>query len=854
MSTVSTVHGAKLEELLRVPGSLTSVTTAPGEPDKLYLVRKEGLVSVFDRKTGTVLDEPFLDIRGEMKELYEKKPLKVSFADERGLLRLAFHPEYSSRGSLFRGVFLVTSSRYPDPEAYDVLSASQVTDPDNMTCVSQFVNRGSAAETLKTRIDILCIPEPEANHNGGMITFDSDGYLWIGFGDGGGANDQHGELLQRNNPESFLGNAQNKQSFHGKLLRIEVVQPMPQATKYMVPPTNPFYGKPNLGRPEIAAWGFRNPWSEHLPFIGDVGQNRFESVKVVTALGENHGWRAFEGNELFSPDVADYISKKGEKIVKPILTYGLEQRKEQEEAGRSQGTAITGIHYYRGLAIESLYEKLVVADYSGQVYIASSSDEGWSLQKFVNAGMFLSGMGRDRTGEGVYVLGFDIKTMEGVVLQLLPTNPRAAPPLRLTVEDVQRIIDQGVSKAMSTNSGIRKEASGVAASAKMHFAVILRGEESGTLVHSMQDAWDGSKDIAKKKAHTAMAFSSDENALTSRTIGILSQPGAPLWQIGNSNPGGGVIEFPGGIPLYKGGRLVGGVGVSGDVVDVDEAVAVASAVGFEPNVTITSEQIGVEYTKTLTGEEEAKARREPTLARKGAEKSLVNDWMKGLLAISEPRMDGSSDIGSLDMGKVSMNYTIRSLEALEAGNRNATSDAAYKDVNTVSIDLNGDKDITSVSMIRKASPAPLLGRITEMNLFTTSVSSITKISDFTGLVGLNLSRTLVDNRSIGLLSRMTRLVRLELNGNDIDDISALSTLTSLRRFGIACTDVSDIKVVESMSVLEELDLYQTRAVLHPEGAPMVILPSSLRVLDIRKTPIEPEYVLDNYPGISRLFS
>src|SRR5207249_1441803 len=99
---------------------------------------------------------------------------------------------------------------------------------------------------------------------------------------------------------------------------------------------------------------------------------------------------------------------------------------------------------------------------------------------------------------------------------------------------------------------------------------------------SMADAWYGSLSIATAKAFTAMAFSSDQNALTSRTIGALSQPGGPLWQIGNSNHGlfePGIIEFPGGIPLFKDGHMVGGIGVSGDGVDEDEHVAVAGAKG-----------------------------------------------------------------------------------------------------------------------------------------------------------------------------------------------------------------------------------------------------------------------------------
>jgi len=114
----------------------------------------------------------------------------------------------------------------------------------------------------------------------------------------------------------------------------------------------------------------------------------------------------------------------------------------------------------------------------------------------------------------------------------------------------------------------------------MHIIVVDRG---GRVIgqKSMEDAWMGSISIARAKAFTAVAFSSNENALSTRAIGLLSQPGSPLWQIGNSNKEEGIIEFPGGLPLYKNGELVGGVGVSGDGVDQDEKVALEGAKGYD---------------------------------------------------------------------------------------------------------------------------------------------------------------------------------------------------------------------------------------------------------------------------------
>jgi uncharacterized protein GlcG (DUF336 family) len=171
----------------------------------------------------------------------------------------------------------------------------------------------------------------------------------------------------------------------------------------------------------------------------------------------------------------------------------------------------------------------------------------------------------------------------------------------LTQTEVRRILNQARDAANATDSGLRV-VGGQTRKTKMHIAVVAR---SGNFVDmlSMPDAWEGSKDIAIAKGRTAAFFSSNENALTSRVIGDLSQahgpdgtgPAGPLWGIWVSNQVGitgsaqfrnGLIPFPGGVPLYKNGQLVGGVGVSGDGVDQDEEVAFAGAEGFEPPANI----------------------------------------------------------------------------------------------------------------------------------------------------------------------------------------------------------------------------------------------------------------------------
>ncbi len=174
---------------------------------------------------------------------------------------------------------------------------------------------------------------------------------------------------------------------------------------------------------------------------------------------------------------------------------------------------------------------------------------------------------------------------------------------QLTDVDVEMILNQAQAAAKRETSLLRVNAAGTPQTCRMHIIVVDR---FGAIIgrRSMPDAWAGSVSIAEAKAFTAVAFSSDENALTSRSIGVLTQPGGALWNIGNSNRDHGIIEFPGGVPLYRDGRLIGAIGVSGDGVEQDEDVAEAGALGFEPIEAIridTVTQGGVAYTDQPSG-------------------------------------------------------------------------------------------------------------------------------------------------------------------------------------------------------------------------------------------------------------
>jgi uncharacterized protein GlcG (DUF336 family) len=172
-----------------------------------------------------------------------------------------------------------------------------------------------------------------------------------------------------------------------------------------------------------------------------------------------------------------------------------------------------------------------------------------------------------------------------------------APVSSLSADEITKILDNAEAAAKKEESLLRVNAEGKKQPTRMHIVVVDRG---GRLVgqRSMADAWVGSISIAKSKAYTALCFSSNENALTTRTLGALTQPGGPLWNIGNSNRQDGLIEFPGGMPLYRNGELVGGIGVSGDGVEQDENVAEAGAKGFEAPKSIRVDTVaGAPYTK-----------------------------------------------------------------------------------------------------------------------------------------------------------------------------------------------------------------------------------------------------------------
>ena len=267
----------ELDFTLYKSGFDSPIDMAHANDDRLFIVERSGRIKIIDAN-GNTLSTPFLDIDGRVHNAGNQS--------EQGLLGLAFHPDYQSNGYFY---------------------VHYIANNDD-SVIARFSVNGNNPNTANpnSELMLMIIDQPYTNHNGGSIKFGPDGYLYIGMGDGGSANDP--------------GNrAQNTQSLHGKMLRIDVDNGNP----YSIPSTNPFVNNSNT-LDEIWAIGLRNPWKFSFDrqtgdmWIGDVGQGDWEEINYqpyFSTGGENYGWRCYEGNHPFNtngcngtytPAVAEY--------------------------------------------------------------------------------------------------------------------------------------------------------------------------------------------------------------------------------------------------------------------------------------------------------------------------------------------------------------------------------------------------------------------------------------------------------------------------------------------------------------------------------------------------------------------
>lgn len=369
-----------------------SATHAGDGSGRLFVCEQRGTILIVDSNK-TLVPAPFLDITASVTNL------SPSY-DERGLLGLAFHPGYETN----RRFYVYYSA---------VKTGAGINHESRLSEFLCTATNANAADPGSERI-VLRFDEPQSNHNGGSLAFGPDGYLYISTGDGGGAGDAHPPF----------GNGQNRSNLLGKILRIDVDGALP----YAVPPDNPFIAEAGA-RPEIFAFGFRNPWKTAFDgtncWVADVGQNLWEEINLLRK-GGNFGWKILEGNHAFDVSVAATTGVAITSLDMPIHEY----------KHGPLGISITGGFVYRGTNYPALQGKYVFGDFStsfgaadGALYYLDETRAGlwerfafWMAPTGGRIGRYVKGFGMDEQGE-IYLLGgtnLGPSGTSGEIRQLLP--------------------------------------------------------------------------------------------------------------------------------------------------------------------------------------------------------------------------------------------------------------------------------------------------------------------------------------------------------------------------------------------------------------------------------------------------
>jgi glucose/arabinose dehydrogenase len=356
----------------RVVGGLDApvlVTNAGDGSNRLFVLEQAGRIRIVRGEPAKLVERPFLDI----SEL-------VRSGGEMGLLGLAFHPHYRENGRFF-----IDYTRGARRHLETVIAEYHVSpdDPD---------------VALPAEKPLLTIDQPYENHNGGQVVFGPDGFLYVGMGDGGAANDPH-------------ENGQDRTQLLAKILRIDVDHEA-DGKPYAIPADNPF--AKGGGRGEIFAWGMRNPWRFSFDrgapargvFVGDVGQDTWEEVDLVQK-GDDCGWNVLEGTHDFRP----HPGVDRSTLRMPIAEYS-----------HSEGQSVTGGFVYRGHACPDLVGAYVFSDfYPGPLWAlveATDAPGTWTRQEIGAHRFQLSSFGEDEAGE-LYAVDYG-----GAILRLAPPEIR----------------------------------------------------------------------------------------------------------------------------------------------------------------------------------------------------------------------------------------------------------------------------------------------------------------------------------------------------------------------------------------------------------------------------------------------
>ena len=333
--------------------------------NRIFIVEQEGEIYVFENFDSNTTATQFLDIRD-----------KVIFEGERGLLGLAFHPDYEINGYFFVNYTAANPLR-------TVIARYEVSTLDS-----------NIADQESENI-ILEIDQPYSNHNGGQIAFGPDGYLYIGMGDGGSGGDP-------------LNHGQNLETLHGAMLRIDIDNAN-EDYNYTIPLDNPYIGNNEGFKEEIYAYGLRNPWRFSFDnftgncWIADVGQNAYEEINILESAG-NYGWRIMEGFHCFDP--ATDCDTSG--LVLPIFEYD-----------HGVGQSITGGYVYRGTMLPSLIGQYIFGDFEyGDIYALDYVDsDSINVNILGDLGSYsITSFGIDQSNE-IYICD-----LSGELFKIIETN------------------------------------------------------------------------------------------------------------------------------------------------------------------------------------------------------------------------------------------------------------------------------------------------------------------------------------------------------------------------------------------------------------------------------------------------
>ncbi len=439
--------------------SMPTDFAVPPSSDTRFVLDRTGQVYIINRNG--LREKPFLDISARM----------AAVEGEQGLLGIAFHPDYQQNRKFYLRYSAPPREGTPKPYSHvEVLSEFRA-------------SRDRSRGLPDSERILLEVREPQSNHNAGAVAFGPDGYLYVPFGDGGGAGDTGFGHAEDWYDENEGGNGQDvTENFLGGLLRIDV-DGREDGKPYGIPDDNPLVGK--RGHDELYAWGFRNPWrisfSNGQLFVADVGQNLYEEVNIVEK-GGNYGWNVREGTHCFNPanptDPPESCPTRtprdvrgGEPLLDPIIEYP------HTKNGQPIGNSVIGGFVYEG-TIDALSGAYVFGDFTdgagGSLFAATPVEEGlWPFVELEIEGRengdlntLLISISRDNAGE-LYVL---TAGDGGAVHKLVPaqeTNTDSA-PTNVTqtaqstngAESAQNASDAGTS-AENTTSGAEGPGFGV---------------------------------------------------------------------------------------------------------------------------------------------------------------------------------------------------------------------------------------------------------------------------------------------------------------------------------------------------------------------------------------------------------